>query len=373
MIETKSEILCADCEKELKEEEYYNNNGQAVCESCSENYFVCEDCSESYNQGDSYSCEHIDNLYCENCWDGCRDCDDNNDNEKVNTRAVCEKLPNIKNFKKGEIITSSRAISFEVECYYSSVETMNDIADEISRTIGITYDGSLNNNGIELQTPPMTGENAETLVRNLCDKLNDADCKVDNTCGLHLHLDDHNSNDKTKQAIWVFYLVFEDVILSFLPKSRRNNRFCYPLKKDFHLDEIMKADNINALEMIWYRESDIKQKDKRKADKYDTSRYHGVNLHSLLANGHLEIRYHSGTLNANKMLFWANLHQTICDNALEILSETLLSNNLLTLTEKTEKFFELLNLSEKVEKYFTERQSRFYSAEVEAEKILCAV
>lgn len=271
----------------------------------------------------------------------------------------------------GEYILSPRLFSAEIECYFPDMQTLRTAIREIPNTIGVSGDGSLGGNGIELQTPKLGGKAGEKTITDTCAVLNARRFRVDNRAGLHLHLDGAGLVPDTKttqdphalKRLWAFYLNFEDVLLSFLPNSRRSNRYCTLVKNEFHTKEILDCESLEELEKLWYRTNRKSEIRVRKGDKYDNSRYMGVNLHSLLANGHLEIRYHSGTINAIKILEWVNLHQTIMDLAVKgermSISYLTRAQSMPSLADRTELFFDILGLPDRSREYFAERQATF--------------
>jgi hypothetical protein len=117
------------------------------------------------------------------------------------------------------------------------------------------------------------------------------------------------------KTLMLFYLVFDDVIRAMLPRSRRINTYCRQLSGAFHLTELMDTNSVGDIEKLWYRTGDAEHIQSEKRMKGSATRYHGVNLHSLLHAGHLEVRYHSGTTSAAKILHWTALHQAILDTA----------------------------------------------------------
>jgi hypothetical protein len=69
---------CADCGALLEEEEeYYNSDGEPICEYCADDYDICDDCGDvipaerirNVNNGDSRVCEYCANDYyeCQSC------------------------------------------------------------------------------------------------------------------------------------------------------------------------------------------------------------------------------------------------------------------------------------------------------------------
>lgn len=198
---------------------------------------------------------------------------------------------------------------------------------------------------------------------DLCKKLCDYDYNVDAKCGLHIHLDskDYKDNSFAIKTLMQFYIVFEDVILAMLPKSRRTNNYCKALKTAFHLSEIQDTDGMDDLESLWYRQTDKNEIKQYKTYKHG-SRYYGVNFHSLFANGHIEIRFHSGTIDSQKILHWINLHSTIMDKIVNSdvqYSFFVGAITTLSLSEKINKFFSLLSLPEKQKDYLIARIQKF--------------
>jgi hypothetical protein len=73
---------------------------------------------------------------------------------------------------------------------------------------------------------------------------------------------------------------------------------------------------MKQLEEEWFKTRSHDMVNVYKDNKYDSSRYHGCNLHALFAYGHIEMRYHHGTLNATKIINWINLHLLLVDWAI---------------------------------------------------------
>ena len=366
-------VSCEGCSEVIPLADARSHGRDSYCETCYDDIFCeCYDCNDMIVQDASYS-DNDDTL--------CRSCYQNRENNREDdsqdtTGEIPERsfstadLPQFQSTTAGLFITSQRIFSAEIEAYYPDTDILADVCNELPRAFGVSSDGSLNENGVEFQTPKLQGEAGEQSIIDTCRILNANDFTADRSTGLHIHLDGKGLIPKTRtktnpraiKEMWMFYLLYEDVLMSFLPPSRRTNRFCSLLKNDFHLAEIQACNNLVALERLWYRtqkHGDIK---KRKAEKYDSSRYAGVNIHSLLANGHIEIRYHSGTINSTKILEWVNLHQTILD--LAVAGDSISAGNvasLCDLKEKTTKFYEQLRLPTRARQYFTARQQLFTS------------
>ena len=371
-IDSKEILNCEDCGSEKKDvREYTIVDGSiiTVCSSClDDDYFTCPDCGmKEYNE-DGYSIYNSDSV-CRNCVDDyyfCESCDRNYTVYDFNSRAGCcnscaedmdEPLERNVDVATNDYIDDSdskintkRIFSCEIECQYPDEDALHDIADNFSSSLGISGDGSINGNGVEYQTPRLSGNKGIEYIEKLCEMLEKNKFTVDRSCGLHIHLDGGKTLQKDLaklKILMAFYLYFEDVILSFLPYSRRENNYCLPLSRNYNVNDILKCKTVDALEKIWYKESSKTRIAQKKKDKYEQTRYSGVNFHSLLANNHIEIRFHSGTLSASKIIYWIMFNCTIIDMiengkiTLKDFSKTKLYRDLRT---KAIDMFELLGL-----------------------------
>ena len=341
--------------------------------------YVCPECKEEYE--DEYmgcarcghlmlsSDESIIGGYCRNCAERIRGSDE------IHLRDIHydENLTDT-DIKRGSTLKSLRGIGIELEVQRPQDQhTASAATLAVDSRIGIGTDNSINGNGLELRFPPAAGNKAEALVKNTCEKLQAAKFTVDASCGYHVHIDVSDLDDKQPgdqvyavKNIWCLYLAFEDVIMSFLPPSRRTNNYCQSLRQNYNLDEIGRARNMDALERLWYRVANTQQTVRAKGDLHHQSRYRGINLHPMFAERHLEIRYHTGTLRTRRILEWANLHASIVDKCLGGLYFNIEHyNSVLTcmdLPAKTRELFKLVGLDERSQAYFLARQEKFYAA-----------
>jgi hypothetical protein len=135
-------------------------------------------------------------------------------------------------------------------------------------------DGSVNN-GIEVVTPALYGQELENTLKNVCKVLKENDCTADNSCGLHIHL---NAKDKTENEIkkfFVFYTHFEQFLFMMLPNSRQSNTFCKKVAKSYELDKI----KTTKLDHVYYKTTNDYDIARRKRNKYDNARYYALNVH----------------------------------------------------------------------------------------------
>ena len=381
---------CVKCGEKIDEGDSSEQNGENYCGNCFDDIFgECQDCGDFVNNDELRSvCDGgrnvcgicIDNYhYCNGCgsyfndetWDNggnsvCGQCYENGTGQESNERKYSD--------GKEYASESGRAYAVEIETYYPNMKERQKLFD-LPKEIGITSDGSLGSRGIELQTPKLTGTKGDELLKKVCQQLNNDKFIVDRTCGLHVHFDTSDFKTTTQiRNLILFYLTFENVIYSFLPMSRRINRFCIPLSELYHLKEVTNLRDIDSIEKMWYREQSRESIDERKNEKYDSSRYAGYNFHSMLANGHIESRHHSGTQDYQKIKNWTELNIIILDNILSgrINDEKIIRiKNVFDLSQKTKLFFEMLGVNKKLQSYFKARQEKFAKGTL-AKQELCA-
>lgn len=115
------------------------------------------------------------------------------------------------------------------------------------------------------------------IIRKVCKVLHDHSAEINNTCGLHVHIDARGRDEKRMFANLV---KAQKLLYSMVPRSRYNNSYCQPNKSG-----------------------------------YDMSAYHGrywgINPKSYNEHKTIEVRLHSGTINAEKINNWIELLQKI--------------------------------------------------------------
>lgn len=365
-------ILCEDC----FEDDYFHCifcrkpkndrdgtmlwNGNMSCTECiATNCFRCNECTRYFNNVLGIGLSDSEPMFC-------RECYQNSQMRPVIDSHYTRQYDRTDNF----VESGKRAYSCEIECYPKTEQSLIKACTELPKCIGITRDGSLNASsyGKELITPKLSGDIGDKVLQDTCTVLAKHKFWVDSSCGLHIHIDcpEYKSNTAWVKTLLYFYIVFEPVIYSFLPISRRKNRYCLPLTDFYHTREIMKADSVAEIEKIWYREQNVRTIKQIKTGKYTDSRYSGVNMHSLFSNGHLEIRFHSGTVNYEKIREWIDLHVAIVNLVSQyttgIWTSIEKTKYLVTIKEKQDEFFKLLghvNLPDHTKKYFLDRQDKF--------------
>lgn len=320
---------------------------------------------------------------------GCRTCDGSITIEYIQTH-MCGKCVDrnrhngpyhgfSKNLKwtghgEGEVVHSSRIYSAEVEALSPFIDHPSQLYGILPTEVGIATDGSVTANdgrayGFELQTPRLSGKRGEELIQRICSAAKTVEAHVNESCGMHIHIDGKGlipQNRKEYPAsliqLWKAYLVFEDVLMSLVPYSRRNNDFCRRLTEAFQVNELDTIENMVDVEKMWYKARTTHDIRNAKGQHYSATRYFGVNFHCLLNDGHFEIRFHPGTLNAKKILEWANLHVLITDAAVNLsFTSDFLREAQATyhMQEKAALLFDHIGMSKSSKEFYLSRQRKF--------------
>lgn len=143
--------------------------------------------------------------------------------------------------------------------------------------------------GAEIVSPPMY-YNQDSLdeIKLILAALNKAGGYVNETCGLHVHVDasflhEYTLEDKRRffKHIRSLYAKYEDAFDARIHSNRRKDRnhYCRTMK--------------------W---ADCDPRDSNVA--YDSSRYVKLNTHSFTQHGTIEFRHHHGTLKSDEVINW---------------------------------------------------------------------
>lgn len=179
--------------------------------------------------------------------------------------------------------------SIEFELIFNNEQDENDFAKFVwksgyGKLVTIKTDGSLryteSRGGVCREVCVSYTEGNEDMIRNICAYLKDR-AYVNKTCGTHVHFDMRHV-PKSDVVLYGKRLArCVKVLKTILPPSRRENHYC--------LNEINDIDRASGT----------------------GDRYAFVNLHSWARHCTLEVRGHSGTIDAEKILHWIQICQKI--------------------------------------------------------------
>lgn len=259
----------------------------------------------------------------------------------------------------------SRYVGIELETIDGEIINYFDIPDSFRDCVASTYDGSLYRSNVygeeddidspvnssayhqdtdegergagrEFVTVPLARDKLFKTVDKLSSFLRDHNCKINKSCGMHVHFDMSNESIEDVRKTFLLFSILEDVLFDMLPPSRRDSRFCIPLKKEY------RSFFSNDFDSYWYGTKDPIRLRQNKDSKYQNTRYSAINYHALFFHGTLENRMHSGTINPKKIKNWILINQMIIGYAKEQSMKQLLK-----LSGTKELLFSIIDFFEK--------------------------
>lgn len=196
----------------------------------------------------------------------------------------------------------------ESNCYHTRT-----IADQAARKWKIMRDSSitpirnddtsepLDEYRVEFVTPPLNYSDIE-LLQNIIRKLRENGAKAHSSCGIHIHVDGANHTAVSLRRLVNFMTARQDLIYEALQIGDRESSWCQKLNKT--LLDAMKKDKYltkEKAEEIWYSRANDGYCGGIDHQHYNSTRYHGVNLHSFFTKGTVEFRLFNSTLHAGKI------------------------------------------------------------------------
>lgn len=217
-------------------------------------------------------------------------------------------------------ITREKAASIIAEVLGTTASRPDDtcyethiIADQADRKWKVMRDSSItpirNDGGsasmdkyrVEFVTPPLEYKDIE-LLQNIIRKLRENGAKSHSSCGIHIHVDGANHNASSLRRLVNFMTSRQDLIYEALEIGNREEHWCHKLNSSL-LTEMKKDKNLSKekIEQIWYSSANDGYSGGVSHYHYNSTRYHGVNLHSFFSKGTIEFRLFNSTLHAGKI------------------------------------------------------------------------
>ena len=184
------------------------------------------------------------------------------------------------------------------------------------------YDGSIYMTGnrltsCEMVTPILTYANDIDTLQNVVRALRKAGAVVNESCGLHIHVDGSAHNAKTlRNLINIVNRRNELFYQALAVPASRKYRWCKPMNRNFisELNE-KRPRNSNEIEDMWYKESPHESR----TYHYNQTRYHFLNLHAYFhGHGTLEFRCFNSTLHAGEVRAYVAFVLALNDSALNV-------------------------------------------------------
>jgi hypothetical protein len=155
----------------------------------------------------------------------------------------------------------------------------------------------------ELVSPILEGERGLMEVAIVADALERAGAKVNGSCGFHVHVDGRDLTVDQLKRVSKMWLKYENCFDALVGASRRRNLYCKSITSKFTgvVHGFRVIDSAQDLrQLICAVNGDGPQSG-------HSTRYHKLNLESMLRHGTVEFRQHGGTVNGEKMVNWVKL------------------------------------------------------------------
>lgn len=153
----------------------------------------------------------------------------------------------------------------------------------------------------EVVTPICTYADIE-VIQKVARALFTAGARVDSSCGIHVHVGASQLiRENFKPLVRLAQLVYQQEPLIFealTVASHRRSQYCRPVP-----DSLIRSianrcpTNRASLAEAWYGRNSVYDQQ----EHYNSTRYHGLNIHSVFFRGTVEFRYFEATLHAGKI------------------------------------------------------------------------
>jgi len=187
------------------------------------------------------------------------------------------------------------------------------ITDPLGRSWRVVPDGSLSGgeNSGEIVSPILGYDDIDAL-QNVVRAARSAGAKTDPSTGIHIHVDGSRFDAKSVTNLVKLVHKQERLLEHALGISEtRLNRYCRPIDAGFiQRLEGRRPKTMQEISDAWYGYRNASPQ------RYDQSRYHGLNLNSLFFRGTIELRYFNGTLHAGEVKAYVQLALALAAKAL---------------------------------------------------------
>jgi hypothetical protein len=218
--------------------------------------------------------------------------------------------------------------SIEFELIFKNEASMGTFVKEVrakgyAKLVTIKADGSLRadeddrNNAVCKEVVVSYRSGNEQIVRDVCAAFKNK-AYINNSCGTHVHFDMRNADEKTARQYGKRLARCVPALKAILPKSRRESKYCLTPINDFNGN--------------------------------NEARYSFVNMQAYTKYQTIEVRGHSATLKADKILNWIAICEKIMTTHVRTRSGEITDPNELT---------KIYHLNEALGEYIRERYKLF--------------
>lgn len=172
----------------------------------------------------------------------------------------------------------------------AATEPWKDLAGYCS---AVKTDGSVDGDGVELNTIPARGLAFHKQIEVVGESLKALKAKANASCGLHVHIDAADFDGSATFRLALLWAKIEDLVYNTLPVRRRTNTYCAKL------GESQKRDILAAKHKLIHTTPRHVMDRFRLGDKY-----RGLNFGAHYRLNTFEFRCHEGTSSGTEMALW---------------------------------------------------------------------
>lgn len=152
----------------------------------------------------------------------------------------------------------------------------------------------------ELVTPILQYDDIEDL-QNIVRALVKAGAVANSSCGIHVHVDGANHTPESLTRLLNFAIGRQDLFYEALQIGGRESSWCHKMNRQL-LEQMKKSDKTtSSMQKIWYSKANDGYSGGISSEHYNSTRYHGINLHAFFTKGTVEFRLFNGTTHAGKI------------------------------------------------------------------------
>lgn len=153
----------------------------------------------------------------------------------------------------------------------------------------------------EVVSPILQYEDMDDL-QEVVRLLRKAGAIANSSCGIHVHVDGKDHTPESLTRLMSFAIGRQDLFYEALGIGDRADHWCKKMNRS--LLKAMQKDTVrtrDSLERIWYSAANDGYMGGITHERYNPSRYHGINLHAFFTKGTVEFRLFNGTTHAGKI------------------------------------------------------------------------
>ena len=212
-----------------------------------------------------------------------------------------------------ELTNISRETAARVIAEYYGTQAVNCTAkDRKGRVWKAVYDSSIaGHETAEVVTPILQYEDIEDL-QEVLRRLRKAGAIVNESTGIHIHIGAENFTPATLCNLLKNIRSKEDILYKALKVGDSRSRYCKKTnQKLIEMIERNRPATRQKLADLWYAEAPY-----GRDAHYNSSRYHGLNLHAYFTKGTVEFRLFNSTLHAGELKAYIQFCMAVTAKAL---------------------------------------------------------